>query len=498
MLPVVARAADNVTILQSGQCGDSAFFKVTSDGVLTVYGSGIVNDYSVTPIGSRNLITSIVVEEGITRLGGWFFYCDGYSVWPVLESISLPSSLLSIGNGCFYSFPISVDLPNNLESIGNSAFAYASLTSLVIPDSVKVIGYSAFNSCPLTSVDIGSGLISMGYSVFSNCTSLLSVNVRAVAPPKAGTGLFNGCPDALRIYVPDISAYESAPGWSDYADWIVGGYTSGGGNTGGSGSGGTISGPDYTFHLEVEHTRLDDYYLDTDLQFWTVWSAYAGNDTQIDRSVIWTVDGLSNETYIDSDGLLHIGEHESRQYLNIRATSVSYPHLYAYAVIKLTHMTEEEANTPTTAPTEDNSEVLGAIDDLDQDVQQLQDSVDTLIEGDENSAVASDELGSASQDVSDAMDQVDDFQQSQMDVLDDNMQQIQDSVDFSGFVPALEFIMEQVNSIFDGIGDVSVVLTFPLYLGLFFYICSRAPGGTIPKISRYSKSIDSKAGGEKV
>lgn len=483
---MVARA-DTVTIIESAQCGDSAYYKITSDGVLTVYGSGIINDYKTQgPISRYDLVKYIVVEEGITRLGDNFLYRNVSNRWPILESVSLPSSLLSIGFWNFYDVSLdNIELPYGLRSIGNYAFSYSKITSLNIPDSVSDIGYNCFSNCSsLTSVYLGSGLVSIGSSCFSDCTSLLTVDVSAVSPPSAGSNLFYGCSDDLRIYVPDVSAYESAAGWSAYADWIVGGYTSGGGSSSGGDTGGTITGTDYTYHLAVEHTRLDDYYLDTDLQFWTIWSAYAGNDTQIDRSVTWTVDGLSNETYIDSSGLLHIGEHESRQYLNIRATSVVFPHLYATSVIKLSHMTEEEADASATAPTEDDSAVLDAIDDLEQDISQVQTSVDSLVEGDENSAAVSDQLGSASQEMQDSMSELDQFQQEQMDILDENMDEIHESVDFTGFIPALEFITVQINEIFAGLGDFSIVLTFPLYLGLFFFICSRVPGSTVPKVER--------------
>jgi hypothetical protein len=72
----------------------------------------------------------------------------------VLESYSgsggdviIPASLgiTTIGGGAFaYNSLTSVVIPNSVTSIGGGAFAYNSLTSVVIPNSVRTIGKEAF------------------------------------------------------------------------------------------------------------------------------------------------------------------------------------------------------------------------------------------------------------------------------------------------------------------------------------------------------------------
>lgn len=493
MLPVVAKA-DTVTIKASGTCGDSAYWKLTSDGTLTIYGSGDVTDYKLgkSPFWSyMNSIVSIVVEEGITSLGSSLFYYSSSSYfWENLLSVSLPSSLLEIGDYCFAYFPVEVPLSPNLQVLGEGSFLEYPFESLIFPDSLISIGGLCFARSDLISVDLGSYILFVGGWAFQDCTSLTSFSIGSPVPPEAGGGIFQGCLDTLRIYVPDVAAYESAVGWSDYAAWIVGGYTSGGGagSAGGSTGGGVEDTDNHYYSLEIYPEAKDRYYLGSKVQFY---ADFRIDGVKQDIDLLWSTNEPGN--HLIENGLLTIAD--DPKYANAivfckPAVTSGLPLVVCESLtcsyeIYLTFMTEEEANKPT-VPGE--SAVLDAIDVLALDVQLVQNSVDLLLEGDEISAAVSGNLGDVSQEMQDNMGEVDDFQQSQMDILDDNMDKLVDSVDFSGFIPALEFIMSQVNNIFDGLGDFSVVLTLPLYLGLFFYICSRVPGGTVPKVRRLSRS----------
>lgn len=89
-----------------------------------------------------------------------------------------------------------------------------------------------------------------------------------------------------------------------------------------------------------------------------------------------------------------------------------------------------------------------------------------------------DDLSSGSQELSDDIDQVDQFEQSQMHVMDTGIVEIQDAVSVASFTGALSFVQNYLNLTFMGLGDVMVIFTLPLFLGLFFYICSRVPGAT--------------------
>ena len=78
-----------------------------------------------------------------------FYFCTS------LTSITLPNSLMSIGNGAFYfcTSLTSITLPNSLMSIGNGAFYFCtSLTSITLPNSLTSIGERAFMFCTSLSL----------------------------------------------------------------------------------------------------------------------------------------------------------------------------------------------------------------------------------------------------------------------------------------------------------------------------------------------------------
>ena len=58
--------ADN--IVESGQCGDDAYYTLDKNGLLTITGTGrIHNDF----FQERKDIRHVVIGEGITRVGGF-------------------------------------------------------------------------------------------------------------------------------------------------------------------------------------------------------------------------------------------------------------------------------------------------------------------------------------------------------------------------------------------------------------------------------------------
>lgn len=91
---------------------------------------------------------------------------------------------------------------------------------------------------------------------------------------------------------------------------------------------------------------------------------------------------------------------------------------------------------------------------------------------------ALDDLGSSSDSISDNASQIHNFEQSQQAVLDNNFAQIQSAVTFTNFAAALVFVQKYTNMTFNGISKYAIIFTLPLFLGLFFYLCSRIPGIT--------------------
>ncbi|MCD8148550.1 MAG: leucine-rich repeat protein [Clostridiales bacterium] len=155
----------------SGSCGSSAAWTLSSDGILTISGSGAMTDYSdytsVPWYSYGSSISAIVVSSGITHIGDFSFVeCSAVTV-------SLPSGLLTIGEASFYGC--------------------ASLTSVVIPNTVTGIEIAAFADCTaLSSVTLGSGLSTIENYTFQNCTALTSLTIPSNVT-YVDTYAFTGC-----------------------------------------------------------------------------------------------------------------------------------------------------------------------------------------------------------------------------------------------------------------------------------------------------------------
>ncbi len=188
----------------SGTCGDNLTWSLSSDYVLTISGTGEMDDYSwgSSPWYSyAHNITAIEIEDGITHIGDFAFdNCDsvtkieipdsvtsigneGFYACRSITSIDIPDSVTSIGEGVFLSCESleSITIPNTITNIADSMFSGChSLTGIDIPSSVTSIGEMAFNDCPsLKSIEIPVGVTSIGENVFMNCNGLTEINVSA-------------------------------------------------------------------------------------------------------------------------------------------------------------------------------------------------------------------------------------------------------------------------------------------------------------------------------
>ncbi|MBR3065240.1 MAG: leucine-rich repeat protein [Bacteroidales bacterium] len=78
------------------------------------------------------------------------------------------------------------------------------------------------NQSDLTSVVIPRQISVIPDNMFSGCSSLVEVYVNPSTPPALGANAFAGTPENMMIIVPEESVddYQSANGWSAYADHI--------------------------------------------------------------------------------------------------------------------------------------------------------------------------------------------------------------------------------------------------------------------------------------
>ncbi len=271
----ICKSLTSVTIPDSvTSIGNSAFWGCTSLTSITIGDSvtligenafsycdslkSVTIPDSVTSIGeyafrSCSSLTGVIIPNSVIEIGGCAF-----SECTSLTSVTIGNSVTSIGNSVFSgcSSLTSVTIPNSVTSIGEYAFhSCSSLTSVIIPNSVAEIGHYAFRDCSsLASVTIPDSVTSIGHYAFYYCSRLISVTIgssvtsimlsfyecpwlttvycKPTIPPTGGGGGFgyyprDGSPDFVvpcKIYVPrnSVSAYKSASGWSEYANYIEG------------------------------------------------------------------------------------------------------------------------------------------------------------------------------------------------------------------------------------------------------------------------------------
>ena len=150
-----------------------------SDAYINAYSGTITIPSTVNYYGKDYTVTSIQDYA--------FFYC------PDLKSVSLPSTISSIGSSVFYHDSslkaIIVSSDNNYFSTVGGVLFNKDKTILIccpgaktgdytVPSTVKEIKNGAFFKCEsITTVSLPNGITGIGKDAFSNCKALTSVNI---------------------------------------------------------------------------------------------------------------------------------------------------------------------------------------------------------------------------------------------------------------------------------------------------------------------------------
>ncbi len=144
--------------VDGGKVNENISWTVYSDGTLTVSGEGDMPDFvtdeyqdELDPEGlpewykHRDIITYVVVEEGISSIGDRAF-AFLYNV----KNVSLSEGITEIGKDSF-ALMINlkeVELPSTVKIIGHEAFAYDfALKKINLPEGLETIGTGAFEAC---------------------------------------------------------------------------------------------------------------------------------------------------------------------------------------------------------------------------------------------------------------------------------------------------------------------------------------------------------------
>ena len=226
------------TVVASGDISSTASWTLTSDGKMTISGTGAMFNYSInsndyyyyaTWLPWRdylNEITSVEIAEGITNIGGASFVNCVNLTGP----LTLPSTVKEIGIGAFENctglngnldlsnvetikaeaFRSGLDgnliLGNNLTSIERNAFDHCTnLTGTVaFPEGITTITSTSFYHCEkITGVSFGSNLQTIEGFAFSSCLELTGTLNLPETLESIGTYAFNKTKISGSLVIPN-------------------------------------------------------------------------------------------------------------------------------------------------------------------------------------------------------------------------------------------------------------------------------------------------------
>ena len=240
-------SADAAQIIDSGTCGENLTWSLDSDGVLTVSGTGEMDDYSSDyspwfPVDHQ--IKTVIIGNGVTSISA-----GAFSECYELTSVTIAASVASIGDFafeyCSKLTSVTFGTGSQLKSIGVYAFfSCNALTAIALPNGVTTIEYAAFEECSnLSSVTLPDSITSIEEFAFvdtayydnnSNWTDgalyigkhLIATDAECSGSYTIRTGTktiadaaFYGCSDLTSITIPD--SVTSIGSWAFYDCFLL-------------------------------------------------------------------------------------------------------------------------------------------------------------------------------------------------------------------------------------------------------------------------------------
>lgn len=224
-----ANAASNIA---GGECGDNLEWWLTTEGVLTIQGTGNMDHWTIWGGGSypgwdnyRADIKQVVIKKGVTNVGDMAFEnCtnlvkvtlpstitviedEAFRRCTNLKTINIPNKVTSINSYAFSecSSLKKITLPSSLKTIGMCAFEYSGLTSIVIPPTLTSTNGYAFCECDslqTATIGVGTGSFELQYEDFYGCDNLKTVKI-GNAVKSIGRLTFMGCKNLSNLTIGD-------------------------------------------------------------------------------------------------------------------------------------------------------------------------------------------------------------------------------------------------------------------------------------------------------
>ena len=126
----------------------------------------------------------------------------------------------AIADRCFFEKSVlqSITLPSDITSLGSYCFGNCtSLTEITLSESLTTLGEYCFSGCSFSTITLPQNVTSVGNNCFYNCSKMTALLVDAVEPPVCpnGTGLST---DNVTLFVPSesITRYKEDAVWGQF------------------------------------------------------------------------------------------------------------------------------------------------------------------------------------------------------------------------------------------------------------------------------------------
>ena len=189
------------------------------------------DDKTCAVTGHYDLGSVVDIPETVTDGEEWYTVTEvgDYAFgWVSFESLTLPSSLESLGSGAFVNNGSlrEVVIPNSVKEIGSECFAYCwNLKKVVLGSSVEVINSRAFADSPVNTVEpLGDTPARFEYGFLNTFTAnpFVAVSEEVVAAYQAAWDGANVVPNIpAESLVFDPGSYMVQPGGTVQLTWVV-------------------------------------------------------------------------------------------------------------------------------------------------------------------------------------------------------------------------------------------------------------------------------------
>lgn len=179
----------------TGSSTNNVSWEVTAEGVLTISGSGEMEDFAGSSSApwyeKESTITSIVIGEGVTSIGNYAFCGLGNA-----QTATIPSSVKRIGVDAFKdakceteedgiryvgnwmmgfgsSVASEIEIRSGTVGIADFASADATVSNIILPDSIEYIGKNFLNGSNLKNVYLNGTAVKLK-NLGDKVTALLS------------------------------------------------------------------------------------------------------------------------------------------------------------------------------------------------------------------------------------------------------------------------------------------------------------------------------------